>query len=62
VSSFLNLALKYLEIPATSTASEKGVSKVGEIVSRLMVNLKPSTVDMLVCSSKKICQLSTSNE
>ena len=49
----LNLAQKYVGIPATSR-SQRVFSEAGEIVSGLRINLKPSTVDILVFLSKNL--------
>ena len=50
----LNLAVNYLGTLATSTPCERVFSEAGEIVSGLRVNLKPSTVDILVFLSKNL--------
>ena len=44
------LAIKYLFISATSTASERGFSTAGNIV---MASLTPENVDMLTFLAKK---------
>jgi hypothetical protein len=41
------LALRYLQIPATSTPSERAFSQLGKVVTKLRTNLKPGNVSML---------------
>ena len=54
VVCLFNVALNYLGTPVTSTPCERVFSEAGEIISGLRINLKPSTVDILVFLSKNL--------